>query len=54
MYFTGHFEEQILFGYDADLVQVHAKFDGHILRIFVPRHPLSISNMLRSRSSHNS
>ncbi|KIP06504.1 hypothetical protein PHLGIDRAFT_72607 [Phlebiopsis gigantea 11061_1 CR5-6] len=33
----GHFERRISFGYDADLVQVRAEFDGELLRIIVPR-----------------
>jgi HSP20 family molecular chaperone IbpA len=35
--FTGHFERRISFGYDADLSQVRAEFDGEILRVIVPR-----------------
>ncbi len=34
---TGHFERRISFGYDADLGQVRAEFDGEILRVIVPR-----------------
>ncbi|KAF8134527.1 hypothetical protein EV363DRAFT_1323765 [Boletus edulis] len=34
----GHFERRVSFGYDADLAQVRAEFDGEILRIVVPRH----------------
>jgi len=33
----GHFERRISFGYDADLVQVRAEFDGDMLRVVVPR-----------------
>ncbi|KAH9978623.1 hypothetical protein BGW80DRAFT_1164732 [Lactifluus volemus] len=33
----GHFERRISFGYDADLRQVRAEFDGEILRVTVPR-----------------
>ncbi|KAG6900770.1 hypothetical protein C0993_002194 [Termitomyces sp. T159_Od127] len=33
----GHFERRISFGYDADLAQVRAEFDGEMLRITVPR-----------------
>lgn len=33
----GHFERRISFGYDADLGQVRAEFDGEMLRISVPR-----------------
>ncbi|KAF4620740.1 hypothetical protein D9613_000493 [Agrocybe pediades] len=33
----GHFERRISFGYDADLVQVRAEFDGTMLRIVIPR-----------------
>jgi len=35
--FSGHFERRISFGYDADLVQVRAEFDGVMLKIVVPR-----------------
>jgi len=33
----GHFERRIAFGYDADLVQVRAEFDGVMLKITIPR-----------------
>ncbi|KII92423.1 hypothetical protein PLICRDRAFT_103840 [Plicaturopsis crispa FD-325 SS-3] len=33
----GHFERRISFGYDADISQVRAEFDGEHLRIIVPR-----------------
>ncbi|KAK7473130.1 hypothetical protein VKT23_001231 [Stygiomarasmius scandens] len=33
----GHFERRISFGYDADLVQVRAEFDGEMLKVVVPR-----------------
>ncbi|EGN99939.1 hypothetical protein SERLA73DRAFT_38251, partial [Serpula lacrymans var. lacrymans S7.3] len=33
----GHFERRVSFGYDADLAQVRAEFDGELLRIIVPR-----------------
>ncbi|EAU91448.2 hypothetical protein CC1G_01937 [Coprinopsis cinerea okayama7 len=33
----GHFERRISFGYDADLVQVRAEFDGEMLRVTIPR-----------------
>ncbi|KAG6866370.1 hypothetical protein C0991_005291 [Blastosporella zonata] len=33
----GHFERRISFGYDADLIQVRAEFDGEMLRISIPR-----------------
>lgn len=33
----GHFERRISFGYDADLTQVRAEFDGEMLRVIVPR-----------------
>ncbi|KAJ7873789.1 hypothetical protein B0H14DRAFT_2343973, partial [Mycena olivaceomarginata] len=33
----GHFERRISFGYDADLAQVRAEFDGEILRVIIPR-----------------
>jgi hypothetical protein len=36
----GHFERRISFGYDADLANVRAEFDGEILRIIVPRRTL--------------
>ena len=34
---SGHFERRISFGYDADLGQVRAEFDGEHLRVFIPR-----------------
>jgi len=34
---AGHFERRIAFGYDADLVQVRAEFDGVMLKITIPR-----------------
>jgi HSP20 family molecular chaperone IbpA len=37
----GHFERRVSFGHDADLVQVRAEFDGEMLRIVVPRKPMS-------------
>lgn len=33
----GHFERRISFGYDADLGQVRAEFDGELLKIAIPR-----------------
>lgn len=39
----GHFERRVLFGYDADLAQVRAEFDGQILRIIVPRRVPAVS-----------
>lgn len=39
----GHFERRVSFGYDADLAQVRAEFDGEMLRIVVPRRPLAVS-----------
>jgi len=33
----GFFERRISFGYDADLAQVRADFDGLMLHIIVPR-----------------
>ncbi|KAG2148646.1 uncharacterized protein EDB93DRAFT_1144072 [Suillus bovinus] len=39
----GHFERRVLFGYDADLAQVRAEFDGQILRIIVPRRIPAVS-----------
>ncbi|KAL6300478.1 hypothetical protein BKA93DRAFT_752691 [Sparassis latifolia] len=36
----GHFERRISFGYDADLAQVRAEFDGEFLRVIVPRRAL--------------
>jgi hypothetical protein len=37
----GHFERRVSFGYDADLSQVRAEFDGDILQVTIPRriHP---------------
>ena len=43
MKLTEHFERRIAFGYDADLVQVRAEFDGEMLRVAVPRRPPSFS-----------
>ena len=40
---TGHFERRISFGYDADLTQVRAEFDGEHLRIIVPRQPMPMT-----------
>ncbi|KAJ6625775.1 hypothetical protein B0H10DRAFT_589928 [Mycena sp. CBHHK59/15] len=40
----GHFERRISFGYDADLAQVRAEFDGELLRVIIPRRiPASLS-----------
>ncbi|KIM83327.1 hypothetical protein PILCRDRAFT_97209 [Piloderma croceum F 1598] len=33
----GHFERRVSFGYDADLSQVRAEFDGDTLRVTIPR-----------------
>lgn len=33
----GHFERRVSFGYDAELAQVRAEFDGDMLRVVVPR-----------------
>ncbi|KAI0755916.1 hypothetical protein BC629DRAFT_1296573 [Irpex lacteus] len=33
----GHLERRVSFGYDADLTQVRAEFDGEYLRVTVPR-----------------
>ncbi|TFK44328.1 hypothetical protein BDQ12DRAFT_586392, partial [Crucibulum laeve] len=33
----GHFERRVAFGYDADLGQVKAEFDGEVLHVIVPR-----------------
>ena len=41
--FLGHFERRISFGYDADLTQVRAEFDGEHLRIIVPRQPMPMT-----------
>ncbi|KAK2464307.1 hypothetical protein APHAL10511_003764 [Amanita phalloides] len=38
-----HFERRISFGYDADLVQVRAEFDGEMLLVIVPRRSLSLA-----------
>lgn len=35
--FQGHFERRIAFGYDADLIQVRAEYDGLMLHISIPR-----------------
>jgi hypothetical protein len=34
---TGHFERRISFGYDADLAQVRAEFNGELLTVIIPR-----------------
>ncbi|KAF8813862.1 hypothetical protein BYT27DRAFT_7083520 [Phlegmacium glaucopus] len=49
----GHFERRISFGYDADLVQVRADFDGLMLRIMIPRRisPVSLHTTARSTSA---
>ncbi|KIJ68127.1 hypothetical protein HYDPIDRAFT_107782 [Hydnomerulius pinastri MD-312] len=39
----GHFERRVSFGYDADLTQVRAEFDGEMLRIIIPRRPSAVS-----------
>ncbi|KAA1473971.1 hypothetical protein DENSPDRAFT_780767 [Dentipellis sp. KUC8613] len=39
----GHFERRIAFGYDADLSQVRAEFDGEMLRVIIPRRVPSIT-----------
>lgn len=39
----GHFERRISLGYDADLSQVRAEFDGELLSVVVPRKPPQIS-----------
>lgn len=33
----GHLERRVSFGYDADLTQVRAEFDGEFLQVIVPR-----------------
>jgi HSP20 family molecular chaperone IbpA len=35
--YAGHFERRVSFGYDADLSQVRAEFDGDALRVTIPR-----------------
>jgi hypothetical protein len=42
----GHFERRVSFGYDADLAQVRAEFDGEHLLIRVPRRlpPVYVTN----------
>ncbi|THH20415.1 hypothetical protein EW146_g956 [Bondarzewia mesenterica] len=39
----GHFERRISFGYDADLAQVRAEFDGELLRVIIPRRTPSLT-----------
>lgn len=39
----GHFERRVSFGYDAELAQVRAEFDGEMLRIVIPRHISAIT-----------
>ncbi|KAF8557628.1 hypothetical protein OG21DRAFT_1406692 [Imleria badia] len=40
----GHFERRVSFGYDAELSQVRAEFDGEMLRIVVPRRILAATS----------
>lgn len=44
VYTLGHFERRVSFGYDAELAQVRAEFDGEMLRIVVPRRLSAISS----------
>ncbi|KAG8832217.1 hypothetical protein FRC17_001715 [Serendipita sp. 399] len=47
----GHFERRVSFGYDADMVRVRAEFNGSLLKITVPRRPISQVTSLGSLSS---
>jgi len=38
----GHFERRVSFGYDADLANIRAQFDGETLKIVVPRRILPV------------
>ncbi|KAI0949138.1 hypothetical protein AcW1_008833 [Taiwanofungus camphoratus] len=40
----GHFERRISFGYDADLAQVRAEFDGEFLNVIVPRRMVPVTS----------
>lgn len=42
----GHFERRVAYGYDADLGQVRAEFDGEHLLVRVPRRlpPVYVTN----------
>lgn len=42
---AGHLERRISFGYDADLGQVRAEFDGELLRVTVPRRVMPMTYM---------
>ncbi|KAJ7734710.1 hypothetical protein B0H14DRAFT_2408763 [Mycena olivaceomarginata] len=44
----GHFERRISFGYDADLAQVRAEFDGEILRVIIPRKAMGMGMGVRA------
>lgn len=46
----GHFERRITFGYDADLYNVKAEFDGEFLRIHVPR-KLPLGRLIPTQST---
>lgn len=46
----GHFERRVSYGYDADLGQVRAEFDGEHLLVRVPRRvPPSYATNPKSR-----
>ncbi|KAL0956612.1 hypothetical protein HGRIS_002748 [Hohenbuehelia grisea] len=45
----GHFERRISFGYDADLTQVRAEFDGLMLRVSIPRRIPPITSWIGGR-----
>jgi len=45
----GHFERRVAFGYDADLTQVKADFNGDMLRIGIPRRAASVVLMQPTR-----
>ncbi|KAI9571137.1 hypothetical protein HD554DRAFT_2078874 [Boletus coccyginus] len=40
----GHFERRVSFGYDAELAQVRAEFDGEMLRVVVPRRVSAVTS----------
>jgi len=45
----GHFERRISFGYDAELSQIRAEFDGDFLKVIVPRRAAPVTYWGSSR-----
>ncbi|KAG8805142.1 hypothetical protein FRC18_006859, partial [Serendipita sp. 400] len=50
----GHFERRVSFGFDADMARIRAEFNGSMLKITVPRRPISQLSSLGTLSSSNS